>query len=95
MHLFTAHLLSDYRPDSCPVLSCPQAFRIGRYPLHFHTVTESGGVGDLSGVHVLGVSVHFSFNRGINVHGGTGALVESSTIYNNLGHAFFLEVMRR
>ena len=72
-----------------------QAMRVGRYPLHLHAVTAEGGVGDLSGTSVVGVSVHHSFNRGINIHGGTGATVRNSTIYKNLGHAFFVEVYPR
>ena len=68
-----------------------QSQRVGRYPLHMHAVTEAGGVGDLTSMTVEGVSVHHSFNRGINIHGGRGAQVLSSTIYKNLGHAFFVE----
>ena len=40
---------------------------------------------------VVGVSIHHSFNRGVNIHGGRGATVSAVTIYKNLGHAFFLE----
>ena len=61
-----------------------QAFRVGRYPLHLHAVTEEAGVGDVSHCSLVGVSVHHSFNRGINIHGGTGATVRNSTIYKNL-----------
>eukprot|EP00966_Prymnesium_polylepis_P007100 163867-Prymnesium_polylepis.1 len=68
-----------------------QAMRVGRYPLHIHSVTEEGGVGDVGNTTVVGVSVHHSFNRGINIHGGSGATVNGSTIYKNLGHAFFVE----
>lgn len=68
-----------------------QAMRVGRYPLHLHAVSDSGGVGDVSNVTIHGVSVHHSFNRGINIHGGRGASVRHSTIYKNLGHAFFVE----
>ena len=63
-----------------------QLFRVGRYPIHLHAVTEGGGVGDVSATSVVGVSVHHSFNRGINIHGGVGATVSHSTIYKNLGH---------
>ena len=63
----------------------------GRYPLHLHAVTDDAGVGDVSNCSLVGVSVHHSFNRGINVHGGTGARILNSTIYKNLGHAFFVE----
>lgn len=65
----------------CPLLAA----------LHLHAVTEEGGVGDVSQVSILGVSVHHSFNRGINIHGGRGATVNGSTIYKSMGHAFFLE----
>lgn len=68
-----------------------QAMRVGRYPLHLHAVTDAGGVGNVENVSIVGVSVHHSFNRGINIHGGTGATVANSTIYKNLGHAFFVE----
>ena len=68
-----------------------QAMRVGRYPLHLHAVTEDGGVGNVNRTSLIGVSVHHSFNRGINIHGGTGALVQQSIIYKNLGHAFFVE----
>ena len=51
----------------------------------------AGGVGDVSRTSIVGVSVHHSFNRGINIHGGTGATVNASTIYKNMGHAFFVE----
>ena len=52
-----------------------QAMRVGRYPLHLHAVTDAGGVGNVENVSIVGVSVHHSFNRGINIHGGTGATV--------------------
>ena len=68
-----------------------QSQRVGRYPLHLHAVTEEGGVGNVSQTSIVGVSVHHSFNRGINIHGGMGALVQQSTIYKNMGHAFFVE----
>ena len=68
-----------------------QAMRVGRYPLHLHAVTEEGGVGNVANVTISGVSVHHSFNRGVNIHGGSGATVRDTTIYKNLGHAFFVE----
>ena len=68
-----------------------QSQRVGRYPLHLHAVAEGGGVGYVNQTSVIGVSVHHSFNRGLNIHGGTGAEVRLSTIYKNMGHAFFVE----
>ena len=63
-------------------------------PLAYPTpapVTDDGGVGDVSRTSLVGVSVHHSFNRGVNIHGGRGATVNGTTIYKNLGHAFFVE----
>ncbi len=34
-----------------------QAFRLGRYAIHFHIN------GDLTGSYVIGCSIHWSFNR--------------------------------
>ena len=50
-----------------------QAMRVGRYPLHLHAVTEDGAVGDVSRTTIVGVSVHHSFNRGVNIHGACQA----------------------
>jgi hypothetical protein len=63
-----------------------QQFRVGRYPIHLHAVTNDGGVGDVSRTTIVGVSVHHSFNRGINIHGGRGATVNASTICTPLPH---------
>ncbi|XP_067950538.1 fibrocystin-L-like [Watersipora subatra] len=62
-----------------------QAFRLGRYPVHFHLN------GDMSGSYVKGLSIHEAFNRAINIHGTHNILVEHTVIYNIMGGAFFLE----
>ncbi|XP_052830942.1 fibrocystin-L [Octopus bimaculoides] len=62
-----------------------QAFRLGRYPIHFHLN------GDMSKSYVRGCSVHRSFNRAINVHGSHNTLVEHNVVYDIMGGAIFLE----
>jgi hypothetical protein len=62
-----------------------QAFRLGRYPFHFHL----GGV--MSSSYIKGCALHETFNRAVNIHGTYNALVENNVIYNVMGGAFFLE----
>ena len=62
-----------------------QAFRLGRYPIHFHLN------GDVSRSYVRGCSIHHTFNRAVTVHAVNNLLVENNVAYNILGHAYFLE----
>ena len=62
-----------------------QAFRLGRYPIHFHLN------GDVSGSYVRGCSVHHTFNRAVTVHAVNHLLIEKNVAYDILGHAYFLE----
>lgn len=62
-----------------------QAFRLGRYPIHFHLN------GDMSQSYVKGCAIHETFNRAINVHGSHNILIESNVVYNVMGGALFLE----
>jgi len=62
-----------------------QAFRLGRYPIHFHLN------GDMSTSYVRGCSIHHTFNRAVNIHGVHNTMVESNVIYNVMGGAMFLE----
>ena len=62
-----------------------QAFRLGRYPIHFHLN------GDVSGSYVRGCGIHHTFNRAVTIHAVDNLLVENNVAYNVLGHAYFLE----
>ena len=62
-----------------------QAFRLGRYPVHFHLN------GDMSTSYVRGLGIHHTFNRAVNVHGTHNTMVEKTVIYNVMGGAMFLE----
>ena len=62
-----------------------QAFRLGRYPIHFHL---SGNVNDS---YVRGNAIHHTFNRAVTVHAVDYLLIEKNVAYNILGHAYFLE----
>ena len=62
-----------------------QAFRIGRYPIHFHVS------GDVDGSYVKGCSIHHSFNRAVTMHGINNLVVERNVFYHARGNAFFME----
>ena len=63
-----------------------QAFRIGRYPIHFHIN------GDMAGdVYVRGCSIHHTFNRAVNIHNSHHVLIEHNVVYDVMGGALFLE----
>ena len=62
-----------------------QAFRVGRYPIHFHLN------GDVSGSFVRGCAIHHSFNRAVTMHGVHNLLVEHNVIFNIRGNAYFME----
>ncbi|XP_078617867.1 fibrocystin-L-like isoform X2 [Branchiostoma floridae x Branchiostoma japonicum] len=62
-----------------------QAFRLGRYAIHWHIN------GDMRGNYVRGCSIHKSFNRAINIHNTHNMLIEHNVFYNIMGGAMFLE----
>ena len=62
-----------------------QAFRLGRYPIHFHMN------GDMPSSYVKECAIHESFNRATNIHASNYLTIESNVIYNIMGGAYFLE----
>lgn len=62
-----------------------QAFRLGRYPIHFHLS------GDVTGSYVRGCAIHHSFNRAITMHGIHNLHVSRNVVFNVRGNAFFME----
>lgn len=62
-----------------------QAFRLGRYAIHFHLA------GDQSHSYVRRSSINRSFNRALNIHQTHNLRVLQNVAYNIKGGAFFLE----
>jgi hypothetical protein len=62
-----------------------QAFRLGRYPIHFHLN------GDSPSSYVKESVLHKSFNRAVNIHGTNYITIERNVIYDIMGGAYFLE----
>ena len=73
------------RIEYVEVTHAGQAFRLGRYPIHFHLN------GDVTGSYVRGCAIHHTFNRAVTVHAVNNLLVENNVAYNIMGHAYFLE----
>ena len=62
-----------------------QAFRLGRYPIHFHLA------GDVSTSYVKSCSINRSFNRAVNVHQSHNLMVRENVAWRIMGGAFFFE----
>ncbi len=63
-----------------------QAFRLGRYTIHWHM---HGDVGFNSWL--KGLSIHHTFNRAATIHGTHRVLTKDCFAYDIMGHAYFLE----
>ena len=73
------------RIEYVEVTHAGQAFRLGRYPIHFHLN------GDVTGSYVRGCAIHHTFNRAVTIHAVNNLLVENNVAFNIMGHAYFLE----
>ena len=61
-----------------------QAFRLGRYPIHFHFLKDSSS-------YVKDCSVHHVFNRAIVIHHTNRVAIENNVLFNVLGGSIFIE----
>ncbi|XP_035537797.1 PKHD1 like 1, tandem duplicate 1 [Morone saxatilis] len=74
------------RLEYVEVFHAGQAFRLGRYPIHWHLM------GDINyKSYVRGCAIHQTFNRAVTIHNTHKLLVEHNVIYNIMGGAFFIE----
>ncbi|CAM2722167.1 unnamed protein product [Rotaria socialis] len=73
------------RLSNIEVFNAGQAFRLGRYPVHFHMN------GNMSMSYIKSSSIHQAFNRAVNIHASHYVTVENNVIYNIMGGAMFLE----
>ncbi len=67
------------------VRNAGQAFRLGRYAIHWHMV------GNLRESYQRNCSIHNSWNRGTAIHGVNYLSLENNLVYNVMGHAVFIE----
>ena len=61
-----------------------QAFRLGRYAIHFHLT------GSMNGSYVRNCAIHHSNNRALTAHGVHDLLIEGNVAYDIKGHTFFV-----
>uniref|UniRef100_A0A8C5QTU9 Fibrocystin-L n=1 Tax=Leptobrachium leishanense TaxID=445787 RepID=A0A8C5QTU9_9ANUR len=74
------------RIEYVEIFHAGQAFRLGRYPLHFHIM------GDLQYMsYVRGCGIHQTYNRAVTIHNTHHLLIEHNVIYDIMGGAFFIE----
>ncbi|XP_066121905.1 fibrocystin-L [Saccopteryx bilineata] len=74
------------RIEYVEVFHAGQAFRLGRYPIHWHLL------GDLQfQSYVRGCAIHQTYNRAVTIHNTHHLLVERNIIYDIRGGAFFIE----
>jgi len=62
-----------------------QAFKLGRYAIHFHMI------GNVHNSYVKGNAVHTGFNRAVTIHGNNYLRVEENVVFNVKGHNIFIE----
>lgn len=67
------------------VKNAGQAFRLGRYAIHWHMV------GNLRESYQRNCSIHNSWNRATAIHGVNYLSLENNVVYHVMGHAFFIE----
>ncbi|MBZ3876694.1 Fibrocystin-L [Sciurus carolinensis] len=74
------------RIEYVEIFHAGQAFRLGRYPIHWHLL------GDLQfKSYVRGCAIHQTYNRAVTIHNTHHLLVERNIIYDIKGGAFFIE----
>ncbi|KXZ43941.1 hypothetical protein GPECTOR_77g37 [Gonium pectorale] len=74
------------RFDNIEVTQSGQAYRLGRYSIHWHV---HGDVNFQSWVR--GCSIHHTYNRATTIHGTHRSLYQNNLAYNVMGHTFFME----
>jgi hypothetical protein len=62
-----------------------QAFKVGRYSIHFHMI------GAVHNSYVLGVAVHEAYNRAFTLHGTNHLRLTDNVSFHVKGHTVFIE----
>jgi hypothetical protein len=91
--LFGAHIMVHSPGDESSIArihyieltEAGQAFKLGRYAIHFHMI------GTVHGSLVKGNAIHHSYNRACTTHGVHYFKVEQNVAYDTMGHSFFIE----
>jgi len=62
-----------------------QAFKVGRYAVHFHMI------GNVHNSYIKSNAVHTSFNRAFTMHGTSYLRIINNVVYDVMGHNIFIE----
>ena len=73
------------RIEDIEVRYAGQAFRLGRYPIHFHMI------GTVRKSYIRRVSIHHTFNRAVAIHGVHYLRVQDNVAFETMGHTYFIE----
>ena len=78
---------AQLRMDNVEVTRMGQAFRMGRYSVHFYYHQDAANTS-----WVRGCAIHRTYSRAVGLHGTQRVLLQNNVAYSIMGHAFFLEV---
>jgi hypothetical protein len=78
---------AQLRLDNVELARMGQAFRLGRYAVHFQWHGDANKTSWLRSC-----SIHHTYSRALGVQGTQRLMVQNNVAYNVMGHAFFLEV---
>lgn len=73
------------RIENCELFDVGQAFKLARYPIHFHML------GNVNKSYIKNNSIHQTYNRATTLHGVHYLTVSGNVAYKTMGHAIFLE----
>ena len=73
------------RIENVEFTDCGQAFKLGRYPIHFHMI------GTVNKSYIKNNAIHQTYNRAITIHGVHYLTIQNNVAYKNMGHAVFIE----
>lgn len=90
---YGAHIMIHYPEDeSCigrilytEFFNVGQAFKLGRYPIHFHVI------GTVAKSLVKGNAIHQTYNRAVTIHAVSYFTIQDNVVYNAMGHNIFVE----
>lgn len=76
---------SQARIEHVELYNVGQAFKLGRYPIHFHIM------GEVHESYVRGNSIYDTYNRAVTLHAVKYLKIEDNIVFNTNGHGFFTE----
>jgi hypothetical protein len=73
------------RIENAEFFNVGQAFKLGRYPIHFHMI------GTVHKSYVRNNAIWQTYNRAVTIHGVHYLQIQNNVAYKNMGHAIFIE----